>query len=144
VQVIRTTYVRISHLEKGGHGAVGVRDTHVKLYAGRNAVQGVEGAETNKYYCGQDVGENEGEVGDKDHGEELPKASPEQHVVGEVDDGEEAGEKNAGEGREPPEEAVEEGTQEAEGEVEQKAEATCRQVDGIGGGVLEMVEWVSG
>ena len=78
-------------------------------------------------------------MGDKHHGEESPKASPEQHVVDEMYDGEETGEDDAGEGREPDEEPVQVRTEEAEGEVEQKAEATCCQVGSIGGGVLEMV-----
>ena len=84
-------------LHECGNGAVLLLPHPVEFDTGGNSVQRVEASETNKYKCGQCEGEDEGKVGDEHHIEESPEASPEEHVVCEVEDGEGTGEEDSGE-----------------------------------------------
>ena len=67
----------------------------VQAHAGRHTVQGVVATETNAHCRGQEEGEDEVDVGDEDHGEEVPETAPQQHHVAEKENSGEAGEDEA-------------------------------------------------
>ena len=122
-------------LHEGGHR--GVLRPQVQAHARRHTVQGVVAAETNTHSGGQEEGEDEVEVGDEDHGEEVPEAAPQQHHVAEKENSGEAGEDEAGDRGESSKQTVKMRAEQTEAEVENKSWSTRGKMRNIARRVLK-------